>query len=105
MKKLVVLFMLFSLVIVGCSTAKVWYSPTKSLQETKLDVDECKRLAEGPGTATRITNRPGYPSDQGAKLRNKLNDVEGCLKAKGYGLIEKSVLDSRGVEYYDVPPY
>lgn len=103
MKKAIVLSIL--LLVIGCAHTEVWYSPSKTVEETRRDVEECKKMAAQSQEPPRISRRPGYPTDQGAKMRDKVRRIEDCLKEKGYGLVEKSYLDSRDKEYYDAPPF
>ncbi len=104
MKRAIVISILLSF-IMGCGHTKVWYSPAKTVEETELDVKECKKRAEQPQEPPKITSRPGYPTDQASQAKEKIQRVEDCLKAKGYRIVEKEYLDSQGKDYYDAAPF
>ena len=85
----IILIILF--VSVACAPKKIWYSPDKSIEQTKTDYKECERyMLEQDYARARLGPPPRQYFDS-------------CMSFKGYSLRNVKTLEAQGAQYYKVP--
>ena len=78
-------------IFAACAQKKIWYSPEKSVEQTKADYKECESyMLEQDYALARL----GPPPQQ---------YFDSCMGFKGYSLADALTLEAQGAEYYKVP--